>query len=74
MVKHNCSTVIATMLEIGSNVAPPGAPRLRISEYVGNTATKIFFKLRFLGDYIHMWTPNTVWQYANYINSVINSK
>lgn len=65
MVKHNCSTVIATMLEIGSNIPPPSTPTLNIEE--NHFPFKFLFKLRYLGNYIDMWTPNTVWQYALHI-------
>jgi len=65
MVKHNCSTVVATMLEIGSNIPPSSSPTLNIDEI--QFPLKFLYKLLYLGNYIDMWTPTTVWQYALHI-------
>ncbi len=69
MRKSNCSTVVASMLELGSGVAPNHTPSIKISEYVGNPYLRWTLKLRFLGNYIEMWTPNDVRLYALQIKS-----
>lgn len=73
MLKSNCSTVVAVILEIGSGVQPHISPNIRINDYVDNTAMRWFLKLRFLGNYIDMWTPNDVMTYALQINSNKNA-
>ena len=69
MRKSNCSTIIAALLELGSGVAPNHTPSVRISDYVNNPYLKWTLKLRFLGNYIHMWTPNDVRLYALQVKS-----
>lgn len=64
MLKSNCSTVVATLLELGSGVPPNHTPSIRIADYVDNPYMRWLLKLRFLGNYIHMWTPNDVKVYA----------
>ena len=64
LIKHNCATVIASVLEIGSNVAPPFSPRLNIDEYASDFATRMLLRIRFMSASIQMWTPNLVLQYA----------
>jgi len=69
MLKSNCSTVVASLLEIGSEVKPLKSPSIRINEYVNNKYMRWALKLRFFGNYIHMWTPNDVMMYALQIRS-----
>jgi len=69
MKNANCSTIVATFLEIGSGVPPANSPRLSISKSVGNKAMQLILKLRFLGNYIDMWSPNAVATYALQIKS-----
>lgn len=69
MLKSNCSTVVASLLESGSGVAPNHSPNIRINEYANNAYMRWFLKLRFMGNYINMWTPNDVMIYALQIKS-----
>jgi hypothetical protein len=73
MVNRNCSTIVATLLEIGSNVPPGHSPQIKINQYVSDPIQKWFFKLRFLGNHIKMWTPNDVFQYALQIKATKGS-
>jgi hypothetical protein len=67
MVRHNCSTVVAALLETGSGVPPDFAPRVRISEHVSDWPTRLLLNLRFLSASIEMWTPDAVLKYAHTI-------
>ncbi len=69
MLDHNCSTVIATLLELGSGIPPYHTPSIKISEYVKDPYKKWYLKLRFMGNYIKMWTPNNVQKYALQLKS-----
>ena len=68
MLKSNCSTVIASVLEFGSNIPPNHSPKININDYIDNYSMRWLLKLRFLGNHIHMWTPNAVMVYAQQIN------
>lgn len=67
LVRHNCATVIASLLEIGSGVAPPFSPELKIDDFAGAFGTRMMLRIRFLSTSIAMWTPNTVLMYAHEI-------
>ena len=69
MRKSNCSTVVASLLELGSGTPPAHSPSIRITDYVINPYLRWLVKLRFLGNYIHMWTPNDVLMYTLQIKS-----
>ena len=69
MLKSNCSTIVAALLEIGSGIAPNHTPSIRIDDYVGNPYMRWLLKVRFLGNYIHLWTPNDVKLYALQLQS-----
>ena len=69
MLKSNCSTVVATLIEAGSSIPPNHTPNIRINEYVNNPYMRWVLKLRFFGNYIDMWTPNAVMKYALQIKS-----
>jgi len=73
MRKSNCSTVVAALLELGCGVGPTHTPCVRIKDYVNNPFLKWTLKLRFLGNYIRMWTPTDVRLYALQIKSRLNS-
>lgn len=64
MVKHNCSTLIAAVLEVGSGVKPPFTPHIKIHERVHKTYSRLFLRILYLGNTITMWTPDQVWSYA----------
>ncbi|MDN3637369.1 hypothetical protein QWY82_00985 [Simiduia curdlanivorans] len=69
MLKSNCSTVTAMALEAGSGLASNRSPSIKISDYVSNTGMQWLLKVRFMGNYIQMWTPNDVLTYALQIKS-----
>lgn len=74
MVKQNCSTVAAWLLEAGSGISPGGAKGININEWVKNPFQKLFLKMKFFGNQIDMWTPNDVHRFALQIASVKGSK
>jgi hypothetical protein len=67
MVKHNCSTVIASVLEVGSGVSPSFQPRLEIASQVPTGTLKLMLRLRFLSNQVRMWTPAELQKYASEI-------
>ncbi len=68
LIDHNCSTVIAALLEIGSGVEPSFVPGVLIDNHASGWAQRMFLRVRFLSDSITMWTPDAVLQYAEEIN------
>ncbi len=69
MLHSNCSTVVASLLELGSGLPPGKTPSIKIREYVENPYMRWILKLRFMGNNIDMWTPNDVRLYALQIKS-----
>ena len=69
MLKSNCSTVVATALELGSGKPSNLNPSIKISEYVQNSGLQFLLKVRFMGNSIRMWTPNDVMTYALQLKS-----
>lgn len=69
MKSYNCSTVVASFLEIGSGVAYGKTPCIKIDNYEADPVKRLFYKLRFMGNSIVMWTPTDVHQYALQIKS-----
>jgi hypothetical protein len=69
MKNYNCSTVVASFLEIGSGVAYGKTPCIKIDHYEADPIKRLFYKLRFMGNSITMWTPNDVHLYALQIKS-----
>jgi hypothetical protein len=67
MVEHNCSTVIAGLLEIGSGIKPSFVSAVPIDDHVSNWAQRLFLRVRFLSSSIRMWTPDAVLRYADEI-------
>ncbi|WP_185236340.1 hypothetical protein [Teredinibacter franksiae] len=64
MQKRNCSTVVASFLELGSNIPYKKTPCVRINQHIGDPVARFFLKLRYLGHWVKMWTPNDVHLYA----------
>jgi hypothetical protein len=71
MVDHNCSTVIAVFLELGSGVKPSFVPGVAIDDHTSNLAQRIFLRIRFLSSTIKMWTPDALLRYADEIQARI---
>lgn len=69
MLKSNCSTVVAALLEVGSSIPVRHTPSIKINEYVNNPYMRWILKLRFLGNSIDMWTPNDIRIYVLQIKS-----
>lgn len=69
MKSRNCSTIVASFLELGSGVPYGKTPCIRINSYVSDPMARFFYKLRFMGNSIKMWTPNDVHLYALQIKS-----
>ena len=69
MVKYNCSTVVAWLLQEGSRMTPGSTSGLSISDWVTNPIQRWLLKLKYFGDQIDMWTPDDVHRYALQIKS-----
>lgn len=69
--RSNCSTIIASFLELGSGVPYGNSPCVYIREYVSHPLKQFMFKLRFLGNSIEMWRPDDIRRYALQIKSVM---
>lgn len=67
MVEHNCSTVIASLLALGSNVKPSFVPSVAIDDHAESLAQRLFLRVRFFSSSIRMWTPDAVLRYADEI-------
>ena len=69
MVEHNCSTVVASLLKIGSGKEPSFVPGVLIDDYARDWAQRMFLRVRFFSKRITMWTPDDVLRYALEIES-----
>lgn len=74
MVRHNCSTIIATMLQIGSGIAPSFVPKVAIDDHTQSPASRLFLRLRFFSSHIRMWTPDALLFYADDIQRQLSSR
>lgn len=64
MVKQNCSTAIASVLELGSGVLPSFQPRLDVGRDVPTAGYRLMLRLRYFSNQIRMWTPDALYLYA----------
>lgn len=64
MVRHNCSTVVAAMLQIGSGRMPTFQPKFLITQPGIPFLVQLRLRLQYLGNSIAMWTPEAVGLYA----------
>lgn len=64
LLDHNCSTVIASLLRIGSGVEPSFVPGVLIDDYASGWTQRMLFRVRFFSRRIRMWTPDDVLRYA----------
>ena len=69
MVKYNCSTVVAWLLQEGSAMTPGSTSGISISDWVTNPIQRWLLKLKYFGDQIDMWTPDDVHRYGLQIKS-----
>lgn len=74
MVKHNCATLIAAVLEAGSGVKPAFTPRINIGERVSWTPSRVLLRILYLGNTIQMWTPEQIWTYAESIRQELEKR
>lgn len=74
MVEHNCSTVIAVLLEIGSGIAPSFVSSVAIDDHASNWAERLFLRVRFFSSSIRMWTPDAVLRYADEISRQVRPR
>lgn len=73
MVQHNCSTVVASLLEVGSGIPPSFTPRMQVDDHVSNWLMRFLFRLRFLSGHLDMWTPSSVLRYATELRNRFGS-
>jgi hypothetical protein len=64
MVKQNCSTTIAGVLEVGSGVVPSFQPKLDVGREVPSNAHRLMLRLRYFTSQIEMWTPDALYRYV----------
>jgi len=70
MVQQNCSTVVATLLEVGSRVTPRAVPSVPLDAVtVPVLWLRLVLQVRFLGTSIRMWSPEAVLDYAMQIQA-----
>jgi hypothetical protein len=64
MRNHNCSTVVAMLIEVGSCKPAPFVPEVDPRKYVGSGALGVVARMATFGRNIKMWTPEAVHEYA----------
>ena len=69
MKSYNCSTVVASFLELGSQIPYTHTPSINLKNYINDPKMLLALKIRFLGAIIQMWTPNDVKKYALQLKS-----
>lgn len=69
MVDHNCSTVLAVMLQLGSGLEPSFTPQIAIDDHAKHWAQRVLLRLRYFSSLIDMWTPDDLFRYAREIQS-----
>ncbi len=74
MVEHNCSTVIASLLEMGSGVKPSFVSSVAIDDHATSVAQRLFLRVRFFSSSIRMWTPDAVLRYADEIKRQVRPR
>jgi hypothetical protein len=62
--EHNCSTVVASLLESGSGQKPSDRPRVNIDDYVSSLPARLLFRMIFFRHTLEMWSPAAVRDYA----------
>lgn len=68
-LNSNCSTVVASFLELGCGIPYGITPSVKIKEYVSNPFKQLLFKIRFNGNSVNMWRPKDVKHYTFKIKS-----
>lgn len=63
LIENNCSTVVATLLEVGSGIKP-ATPTIDIDDYVRSLAGRLLFRLIFWKHTLRTWSPAGVRDYA----------
>jgi hypothetical protein len=69
IVRNNCSTAAAAILEVGSGITPSFAPQVPIDNYVHDLGSRLALRIRFFGSMINMWSPDAVARYAEQIRT-----
>ena len=64
MRKHNYSTVVAMLLEVGSGKPAPSVPQVNPREYGGSGAQGLVIRMATFGRSIRMWSPEAIHDYA----------
>jgi hypothetical protein len=64
MRKHNCATVIAYLLEIGSGKKPTFVPMMNVADALPPGLLRTIVKIGTLGGAVEMWTPQAIRDYA----------
>lgn len=74
MVAHNCSTVIAELLQLGSGIKPSFDSSVPIDDHASNWAQRLFLRVRFMSGSIRMWTPDAILRYADEIAAQVRHR
>ena len=64
MRKHNCSTVVAMLIEVGSGQSAPFVPEVDLRKYASSGILWIITRMAAFGGSIRMWSPEAVYRYA----------
>jgi hypothetical protein len=67
IVRNNCSTIAASILQVGSGVQPSFTSKVPIDNYVKDIGSRLALRIRFFGSMILMWSPDSVGRYAEEI-------
>ncbi len=64
LVRQNCSTIAATLLEIGSRRAPSFPPAVKISDWVASPYKAKVITMMLVRSTVTAWSPEQVWRYG----------
>ena len=64
MRNHNCSTVVAILLEAGSGKPAPFVPMVDLTQYAKSGLLWLIARMAAFGGSIRMWSPEAVHRYA----------
>lgn len=64
LLRQNCSTVAATLLEIGSRRPPTFTPAVKISEWVVSPYKARVMTMMLIRSTVTAWSPEQVWRYG----------
>jgi hypothetical protein len=64
LVRQNCSTVAAALLEIGSRRPPSFTPAVKIADWVASPLKAKVITMVLVRSTVTAWSPEQVWRYG----------